>query len=49
VQYRNWSTPEAMVQLLTKLSPDRDAVLLKLMTESTPGPKRINLKTAVSR
>jgi beta-lactamase class A len=41
VQYRNWSTPEAMVQLLTKLSPQRDAVLLKWMRESTPGPQRI--------
>jgi beta-lactamase class A len=41
VQYRNWSTPEAMVQLLGKLSPQHDALLLKWMTESTPGPKRI--------
>lgn len=41
VQYRNWSTPEAMVQLLTKLSPEHDALLLKWMVESTPGPKRI--------
>jgi beta-lactamase class A len=41
VQYRNWSTPDAAVQLLTKLSPQRDALLLKWMTESTPGPKRI--------
>ena len=30
-----------MVQLLTKLSPDRDTLLLKWMMESTPGPKRI--------
>jgi beta-lactamase class A len=41
VQYRNWSTPEGMVHLLTKLSPQRDALLLKWMTESTPGPRRI--------
>jgi beta-lactamase class A len=41
VQYRNWSTPEAMIQLLLKLSPDRDALLLKWMIESTPGPKRL--------
>lgn len=41
VQYRNWSTPDAMVQLLMKLSPEHDALLLKWMTESTPGPKRI--------
>jgi beta-lactamase class A len=41
VQYRNWATPEGAVALLTKLSPDRDALLLKWMTESTPGPKRI--------
>ena len=41
VQYRNWSTPEAMLQLLTKLSPEHDGLLLKWMAESTPGPKRI--------
>jgi len=41
VQYRNWSTPEAMVQVLSKLSPKHDALLLKWMMESTPGPKRI--------
>jgi len=41
VQYRNWATAEAMVQLLEKLSPEHDALLLKWMTESTPGPKRI--------
>jgi len=41
VQYRNWSTPEAMVQLLTKLTPEHDALLLKWMTESTPGAKRL--------
>lgn len=41
VQYRNWSTPEGMVQLLAKLSPEHDALLLKWMMESTPGPKRI--------
>jgi beta-lactamase class A len=40
-QYRNWSTPEGMVHLLAKLSPDRDAQLVKWMIESTPGPKRI--------
>ena len=41
VQYRNWSTPDAMVQLLMKLSPQRDALLMKWLIESTPGPKRI--------
>lgn len=49
VQYRNWSTPEGMLTLLTKLAPQRDglllnqrdALLLKWMTESTPGPLRI--------
>jgi beta-lactamase class A len=41
VQYRNWSTPEAAVQLLAKLSSQSDTLLLKFMTESTPGPKRI--------
>jgi beta-lactamase class A len=41
VQYRNWATPDAAVELLTKLSPQRDAQLLKWMAESTPGPKRL--------
>ena len=41
VQYRNWSTPAAMVELLAKLSPDRDALLLQWMFESSPGAKRI--------
>jgi beta-lactamase class A len=41
VQYRNWATPEGMVQLLTKLSPEHYGLLLKWMIESTPGPKRI--------
>ena len=41
VQYRNWSTPDAMVQLLMKLSPQHDALLMKWLIESTPGPKRI--------
>src|ERR1035441_6858930 len=30
-----------MVQLLAKLSPDRDGLLLKWMAESTPGAQRI--------
>jgi beta-lactamase class A len=41
VQYRNWSTPNAMVKLLSKLSPRRDALLMKWMVESTPGARRI--------
>ena len=41
VQYRNWSTPDAAVQLLTKLNPKQDDLLLRWMVESTPGPKRI--------
>jgi len=41
VQYRNWSSPDAAVQLLTKLSPKIDPLLLKWMADSTPGAKRI--------
>ena len=41
VQYRNWSTPEGMVELLAKLSPQHDGLLLKYMAESSPGPKRL--------
>ena len=46
-QYRNWATPEAAVALLRALherrglSESSQALLLKLMTESTPGPKRL--------
>jgi len=46
-QYRNWSSPEAAVSLLRALherrglSESSQALLLKLMTESTPGPKRL--------
>ena len=47
VQYRNWSTPEAAVALLRALyerrglSETSQALLLKLMIESTPGAKRL--------
>lgn len=46
-QYRNWSTPEAAVALLRALherrglSESNQALLLKLMTESKPGQKRL--------
>ena len=46
-QYRNWASPEAAVALLRALherrglSESNQALLLKLMTESTPGPKRL--------
>jgi len=46
-QYRNWASPEAAVALLRalherrELSESSQALLLKLMTESTPGPKRL--------
>ena len=47
IQYKNWATPAAITQLLkifytgNKLSPKSKAYLLKLMVESSPGPKRI--------
>jgi beta-lactamase class A len=47
LQYRNWTTPEAAVSLLRALHERRglvepsQALLLKLMTESTPGAKRL--------
>ena len=46
-QYRNWASPEAAVALLRALHERRglsetsQALLLKLMTESTPGAKRL--------
>ncbi len=46
-QYRNWASPEAAVALLRTLherqglSESSQALLLKLMSESTPGPKRL--------
>lgn len=46
-QYRNWATPEAAVALLRALferqglSESGQALLLKFMTESTPGAKRL--------
>ena len=46
-QYRNWATPEAAVALLRALherrglSESAQGWLLKLMTESTPGQKRL--------
>ncbi|MDX6404025.1 MAG: beta-lactamase class [Blastocatellia bacterium] len=46
-QYRNWATPEAAVALLRALferrglSESAQGLLLKLMTESTPGAKRL--------
>ena len=46
-QYRNWATPKAALGLLAalqskrKLSPGSQALLLKLMTESIPGEKRL--------
>ena len=47
LQYRNWATPEAAVALLRALherqglSETSQSLLLKLMTESTPGAKRL--------
>lgn len=47
LQYRNWATPEAAVALLRALyerrgmSEPSQALILKLMTESTTGPKRL--------
>jgi len=46
-QYRNWASPEAAVALLRALHERRglsktsQALLLKLLTESTPGAKRL--------
>jgi beta-lactamase class A len=46
-QYRNWSSPEAAVALLRVLAERRglsepsQALLLKFLTDSTPGPKRL--------
>ncbi|HVS81854.1 MAG TPA: class A beta-lactamase, subclass A2 [Pyrinomonadaceae bacterium] len=46
-QYRNWASPDAAVALLRALHERRDlsesahGLLIKLMTESTPGPKRL--------
>lgn len=47
VQYRNWATPDSAVRLLKiladgqALKPQSQSFLLDLMTQSTPGPKRI--------
>jgi beta-lactamase class A len=47
LQYRNWATPEAAVALLRALHEHRGlsessrTLLLKLMTESITGPKRL--------
>jgi beta-lactamase class A len=47
LQFRNWATPEAAVALLEalferkNLSESSQALLLKLMTESRPGAKRL--------
>ncbi len=47
VQYRNWATPLGMLKLLRALHEGRGlsqpsrALLLKLMTESTTGPRRL--------
>jgi beta-lactamase class A len=46
-QYRNWATPKAALALLAALqekrglSPESQALLIKLMTEAIPGAKRI--------
>lgn len=46
-QYRNWATPKAVVELLQSLHQGRGlsgssrALLLKLMTETPTGPRRI--------
>jgi len=46
-QYRNWATPKGALALLValqsqrKLSRESQALLLKLMTESIPGTKRL--------
>lgn len=47
VQYRNWATPDSMVDLLRAfhagrgLSPASHTLLEDFMAQSTPGPKRI--------
>lgn len=47
IQYRNWASPEGAVALLRALyerrglSEQSQTLLLKLMTESTPGPNRL--------
>lgn len=47
IQYQNWATPKAMVKLLDifytskKLSKESRVLLLKYMTESSPGQKRL--------
>ena len=46
-QYANWATPKGAVELLAALqtrrglSPENQALLLKLATESVPGAKRL--------
>jgi beta-lactamase class A len=46
-QYRNWATPKGALALLAalqskrKLTPESQALLLKLMTDSVPGAKRL--------
>jgi beta-lactamase class A len=46
-QYRNWASPEGAVALLRALQERRglseqsQALLMKVLTESTPGPKRL--------
>jgi beta-lactamase class A len=46
-QYRNWASPEGAIALLRALherrglSEQSQALLLKVLTESTPGPKRL--------
>ncbi len=46
-QYRNWSTPRAMVELLARLSdgraltPPSTALLLEMMTSTATGPMRL--------
>jgi beta-lactamase class A len=47
MQYRNWATPKGALALLAALqskrglSAESQALLLKLMTESIPGAKRL--------
>jgi beta-lactamase class A len=47
LQYQNWATPESMIVLLRALAEGHGLsarsreLLLKLMTESVPGPKRL--------
>ncbi len=47
VQFTNWCTPEAMLELLSKLydqkalSPEATDFLLRLMVETNTGPKRL--------